>query len=224
MKTLCRSLTILFAAATVLCSHSANAITLGELDDFQGGTTENWANGGPATDPTNVATGGPAGVGDRFMQMTSDGAGAGGRLTVFNRNQWIGNYNTAAVTQIELDLKNFGASPLEIRLSFKTNTTAGSSGYVSTTAFSISNDGLWHHAIFDLSDLTGIGGPAALATFFNNPAEMRILHSALPNTVHGDDIVATLGVDNVQAVPEPGSALLCGFGAAALLLRRRQKR
>lgn len=224
MKTLHRSLTILSVAAYVLCSQTANGITFGELDDFQTGTTESWTNGAPIADPVNIANGGPLGAGDRFMQIVSDGSGAGGRLTVFNRNQWIGNYNTAAVTQIEMDLKNLGATPLEIRLSFKTNISGGSSGYVSTTAFSISNDGSWHHAIFDLSDLTGIGGPAALATFFNNPAEMRILHSALPNTVHGDDIVATLGVDNILAVPEPGSVLLGGFGAIAMLLRRRRKR
>lgn len=224
MKPLHRSLTILSVAAYVLCSQTANGITFGELDDFQGGTTENWANGGPATDPLNVATGGPAGVGDRFMQLASDGVSGGGRMTVFNRNQWLGNYNTAGVTQIELDLKNLGATPLSIRVAFKTTTAGSSSGYVSTNAFSISNDGSWYHAVFSLSDLTAVGSPAALATFFNNPAEMRILHSALPSTVNGDNIVATLGVDNIVAVPEPGSVLLSGFGAVAMLLRRRRKR
>lgn len=41
----------------VLAASPALAITLGQVDDFQDGTTEGWSGG---ASPTNVATGGPA--------------------------------------------------------------------------------------------------------------------------------------------------------------------
>ena len=49
--------------------------------------------------------GGPAGAGDQYMRITSNGGfGAGSRLTVLNRTQWLGNYIAAGVTAVEMDL------------------------------------------------------------------------------------------------------------------------
>ncbi len=47
--------------------------------------------------------------GDNFLQVVVDGTSVqGGRLTFFNRLQWTGDYTTAGVTAIDLELKNLG--------------------------------------------------------------------------------------------------------------------
>jgi hypothetical protein len=68
------------------------------LDTFQGGTLLGWGGG---ASPTNIATGGPAGAGDRYLQVTGSGAGgAGGVPATSNGVQWSGNYSAAGVTAI----------------------------------------------------------------------------------------------------------------------------
>ena len=42
----------------------ARAITANQVDDFQSGTLQNWSGG---SNPTNIATGGPAGTGDTIF-------------------------------------------------------------------------------------------------------------------------------------------------------------
>ena len=87
----------LVVLAWVLVVCSASAVVVGQIDDFQDGTTANWSNGEIiGTVPvTNVPTGGPAGAGDHYIQLTSDGSGSGGKLTAFNRDQWLGDYLAA---------------------------------------------------------------------------------------------------------------------------------
>jgi hypothetical protein len=81
----------------------------------------------------NIANGGPAGVGDHFLLITANGsAGADGRITVFNRSQWAGNFLAAGVSAIEMDLKNFGTTPLSIRVALKSGIGIGSPGFVTT--------------------------------------------------------------------------------------------
>jgi len=207
---------------------TAHGITIDQLDDFESGSVLNWGNGGPAPDPQNSADGGPLGTGDNFLRVSSDGTGAAGKLTTFNRVQWAGaadgvdNYVAAGITMIEMDLKNLGASALTIRLAFKTGTGQLDPGYVSTTGFSLAVGSDWQHATFLLSDMNAANGsPGSLNSVLSNPAEMRILHSVRPDTVHGDNMIGTLGIDNIRAVPEPASAGLVALGLGAITLRRR---
>src|SRR5207248_1349113 len=148
--------------------------------------------------PINVATGGPAGVGDRFLQIMSSGSGgAGGKLVAFNRTRWNGNYMAApsgAVTSIAFDLKEVSGSPLKVRIAMKGSTLQTAPGYASTNGFDLTADGLWHHVVFgiDAASLTAIGTPLPLSTFLTSVAELRILSSAVP-ALDGDSIAANLG-------------------------------
>ena len=83
--------TILLAAVILIAqSRPASAqVVGGRVDDFQDGTTLGWTNGGVNL-PVNIATGGPNGSGDRFLQIMSDGSGAGGHMVAFNRTRWSG--------------------------------------------------------------------------------------------------------------------------------------
>lgn len=218
----------LAAGLTWLGLSTAHAVVNGQLDDFESGSVLNWGNGGAAPDPQNIANGGPLGTGDNFLRITSDGDGAAGKLTAYNRVQWAGatggvdNYIAAGVTLIEMDLKNFGSAPLTIRIAFRTGTGQFDPGYVSTTGFSLAVGSEWQHASFSLSDMNAANGsPGTLNSVLSNPAEMRILHSVAPNTVRGDPFAGTLGVDNIVAIPEPTSGGLLALGLGALALHRR---
>ena len=189
-------------------------VILNQVDTFQDGTLQGWGNGGIASPPVNISTGGPGGAGDRFLQISSGAFGGGLRSVVFNQSQWIGDYSGAAVAKIEMDLKNFTASVLSIRWALRSVSGGpGSPGYVSTVAFSLPSDGLWHHAVFllDAGSLTALNNPAPLATFMTSVADARLLHSASPSLI-GDVADTQFGVDNIQAlgvaVPEPTTWLM----------------
>jgi hypothetical protein len=106
---------IVFSAAQLIFADASSAIAVGQIDNFQDGTTSNWSNGNiiGTVSVTNIATGGPAGAGDRYIQVTADGSTSGGKLTSFNRDQWLGDYVAAGITAIDVDLgiENIRAVP-----------------------------------------------------------------------------------------------------------------
>ena len=208
---------------------SGYAVVPGQTDDFQDGTTQNWMNGPAGAPPiVNFVSGGPGGVGDRYIRIESiGGGGPGSRLTAFNRAQWLGNYIGQGITAISMDLNNFSDVPLSIRIGFKQDTGIGSPGYVSQ-AFVLPAGGGWEHFVFsiDMASMIPIGGPADFNTFFSgNFQEVRIINAFAPD-LNGEPIEGLLGVDNIHAVPEPASwvlALLGLLGIFAAKLRGRRR-
>ncbi len=210
----------------------ASAITLGQVDDFQGGTLLNWTNGNSAV--ALIGNGGPNGIGDAYMQVTANGGTSGGKLVAQNytfppsfNSQWTGNYLAAGVNGIQLDLLNQTAVTLSIRIAFKTTTLQDSSGYLSLPVILAPGGGWQHFSIsFTAANLIPIGGPAAYNTFFQNGfAEMRIINEAGAFNLNGDPVVGMLGVDNIRAVPEPtvSAFLAAGALAAGAFLRTRRR-
>ena len=116
---------------------TAGAVTVGQVDDFQGGTTQGWLEGAISPNPpTNVPDGGPLGVGDNYLQnVSSGGFGAGSRQVMFNLVQWSGDYVTAGVTRIEADMANFGATALSMRIAIEGGAPLGR--YGSTSAVNL---------------------------------------------------------------------------------------
>jgi hypothetical protein len=201
----------------------AAAISNGQVDTFQDGSTANWLNGG-TMQPMNISTGGPLGVNDRFMELTADGSGSNGRLTVINRTQWLGNYVVAGVNEIDMDLNNFSSVTLSIRLAFKAGTFNGAPGYVTSNAFTLAANSGWQHAVFSLTpgSMTGVGNPSAFATFFAAPAEFRIINASTTLDLNGNVVTGQLGIDNIVAVPEPRAVCLLLVAAVGLCFWRRR--
>jgi hypothetical protein len=204
---------------TIVIATNSFGATIGPLDTFQDGTTDGWFAGGlgfgaiPLVPPHVVATGGPAGAGDQFLQIASSGIlnDPGSRLVAMNSSQWSGNYLTSGLTAIAMDLKNFGNSDLTIRLLFE-DPLGGPPADIAVTTFGafLPVGSAWTHVVFALSpaSLTPLMGSATTA--LSNTTLLRIIDSPTPS--EAVTIAGVLGVDNIAAVPEPASALLMATG------------
>jgi hypothetical protein len=211
-------------------SLTASAVSVGVLDDFEDGTTQGWDNGGLAPNPLNVATGGPAGAGDAFLQLASFGAsGPGSRLVVYNRvPEWTGDYTAAGVDGITLDVNNLGQTDLVLRLLISEGLASSPSNSAMTPGVAVPAGSGWTQVAFSLAPEDLLLRNGSIAAALANVSELRVFHA--PNDFYpGPGIAATLGVDNLRAVPEPGSGLLLAAGALALgatraRVRRREPR
>ena len=146
---------------------------------------------------------------------------------------------TRNITAITVDLMSpvsnatNGVNNLLMRLAVREGTANNSAGYVSTNAFSLPSNGSWNHVtfLFDAADMTAVsaGSPAhappAFATLKSNVLDFRILDATNPVLV-GDQFLSTgpqisFGMDNVIAVPEPGSLVLAVLAGVGVLVFRR---
>jgi hypothetical protein len=196
---------------TLVCAPTfAGAITLGQVDDFQDATLQGWRSGSDNPNgPVNTAGAGPDGAGDRALIATANGtAGAGGKLVIFNTDQWAGDYLAAGVNAIGLDLSNLSATDLTIRAVL---TGTGGSFSTTQTAFLPGGDPTYRHVALSLQpeDLISVGaGEGDVLATLGTVRQIRLLHSASPD-FRGDPVVAQLAVDNVTAL---GDTLMCAPG------------
>ena len=187
------------------------AVVFGQLDDFEDGTTMGWGEGfSSINEPTNVATGGPQGDGDAFVQnVASGGFGAGSRQLMFNADRWAGNYVTAGITRITGWAANQGSSPLHVRIAFDGNLNR----FSSTNAIELPPDGVWRRVTFDLTTdaLTRVQGSAELDMALANVTQLRLLSAAAGPSYMGDPIASTLAFDDLRAARPGGDANFDGI-------------
>lgn len=185
-------------ALMVLSVATAHAVTLGQADDFEAGTTAGWSEGAPSTNPpTNESSGGPDGVDDNFLSNVSSGIGnPGSRQVMFNRDQWTGDYTGQGIQGVRMQAVNLGDGPLYLRIAFQ-----GSNGtrWATTDAFELPADGVWRTAHFGLTEaqLTRTLGAGDLAATLTSVTEFRILSAQAGPDWIGDSVVSTLGVDDI---------------------------
>ena len=212
---------LILPIGVLLPSGAWGAIRLGQIDDFQTGSTLGWQHGfNSMAQPSLVSFGGPLGAGDQYLQNFSTGdSGADSKQIMFNLDQWTGNYEATGVTRITAQMADFGPSPLFMRVTIQDNF---GTDYGSTDAILLPPDGTWHAVSFDLnaSGMTLIQGSSTLSDALSNVGVLRILSAANGPSFLGDTTPATLGVDDIAAVPEP--VLLAAPLMAAMLRRRRR--
>jgi hypothetical protein len=212
--------------ATLMCPDLMYAVPIGQVDNFEDGTTQNWVinllgmgSPPPSTLPVNVPTGGPAGAGDNYLRLTSTGSdGAGGRLVgIQYQHQWAGNYLAAGITAIRMDVQNFGQTDLYLRLLFADPLNGPPQNEaVSITPVFLPVGSGWRSVTFPVGTSFLTPDVGSVAAALTNATEFRIYNNAglgLPSRVAG-----SLGVDNITAtvIPEPATWTL--FGAALVLL------
>ncbi len=214
-------------AAVLVCS-PASAITLGQIDDFQDGTTQAWASGGANPNPPiNLSGAGQGGAGDHVLQISTSGAsgGAGSKLIGFNEAQWIGDYLASGVNKISMDLSSPNNVPLNVRLVLQ-----GPGGnFVTPDAIVPAGTGVWNNYLFSLApgDLLPADGTDVNQTL-GGVTKLRLLHNPVASVAGavvpggGSVFAASLLADNITAVPEPATWMLLTFGALMMPLRRRR--
>lgn len=216
---------ILLGITALTARTAAAEVISGQINDFEDGTTQGWLIGrsGNPNRPVNITSGGPTGAGDGYLRMRSGGGnGAGSKLAAYNESQWIGDFLSAGITSVSADLKNFGNTPLNIRLQLE---NPNETRFLSIESFSLPVGSGWQSAIFGLGadDLVRVQGTAGLDTVLGNVAKLWIFHNGAAD-FPPSGIVAELGVDNLTAVPEPSTILMCLIGASILLAYYRRRR
>lgn len=183
----------------------AQALTLGQSDTFEA-SIAGW-HGGVSTPfaPAVQQDGGPDGAGDVFLLLQASGsAGPGGRLAVINTEQWAGDYLGAGVTGLTLNsLRNFGNTDLALRLRLSKPGVSG----LSTLAASLPAKGAWTQVHFSLSAASLGLSAIDYTSLLSNVQELRLFH-ATTAAFPGEFVAATLGVDNIAAVPLPPALVL----------------
>ena len=113
-----KTTTILSLVFCFVLSHGIAQVNLGQIDDFENGTTQNWTDGGSTVPPVNVSSGGPSGVNDNFLSDPSlGGGGEGSKMVMFNEQQWAGNYTSEGILSIKF-FARAQTNNLNLRIAF----------------------------------------------------------------------------------------------------------
>jgi hypothetical protein len=235
------ALVLLFCWAVVSAT-SVYALSIGQVDTFQGDTTEGWTVNllgmGPHPAPPITAPSGPAGGDDRSLLVRAVGGdGPGSRLSAVNfMGQWAGDYLAAGIGAISMDVRNLSAVDLYLRLMFEDP----NGGPPENIAFSADPILLpagagWLPILFPIAVSDLQAGLGDVTTALTNTTALRLYHSFadnFPNPVFPiEPVIAELSVDNIRAlgagatVPASHSTLIALGAALAFLagLRSRQR-
>ena len=197
-----RKLLILFCLIFVY-SLSYSQVTAGQVDDFEDATTQGWIHGGVSSNPpTNQLVGG---IDGNFLRNISSGTtGSGSRHSVLNRTQWIGDFITAGIPSITMDVRNNGATTLNLRLAFASQSAFSSivPHWVSTNSIDIAPGSGWVNITFPIEEAhmsqSPFTQPDTYANVLGACVQMRIISAAALNH-KGDVIAGELDIDNITA-------------------------
>jgi hypothetical protein len=182
------------------------AVTLGQVDDFQDVTTQNWRDAHGNTVTTNLADTGPEGDGDNALDVATNA-----RAVVFNEDQWAGDWIAANFHTITMDVRSLDNSDLTLWLGIAKGqifAEGGGDTYVTSISQAVPGDGQWHAlsfpvTTFDFTNFQGVEVEKAL----KDVSQLRIIHNP-DQSFLGDFGVAGYQLDNITAVPEPGCLAL----------------
>lgn len=195
------------AILATLTVAGACALELEQRDDFQSGTLQSWEGG---ASPVLIGTGGPAGDGDAFLQITSaPGGGLGGKLATYNVDQWTGNYQAVGIRSIDVHMRNQSDIPVDMRV-----VIFGPVGsrFTSVNAIRLQPGTGWVRCSFPIgrNDLVRVLGGESYDEVIVGVSRLMFRHDSDPASFGGDDIAAQLGIDNVTGNPWP-SAIASNF-------------
>jgi len=214
----------------LLAAPDLPAVVSMQTDTFSTSDPAGWIGGqNVGAAPPTVTPGGPTGD---FLTISSSAF----HLGMKNQAQWAGDYLAAGVTAIEADILSDPSLTGSMRIFlFGPGGTWSNQSQVTVPA------GIgWNHYSFGLSSADLVFVPAGPNPGPNDPGEgtmtlndtlasvqtvlFRHNTPAFPSSTgsHADHVTATLGFDNITAVPEPTALLLSLIAGIPLLLHRRR--
>jgi len=122
---------------------------------------------------------------------------------------------------------NSNSFPLTMRLGIAGPGDSGGSGqgnkYVTSTGIVVPAHDHWHTIEFDVTaaDLTLLTGTDA-ANALTGVTQFRVIHNALLDW-RGEAVAGTFLLDNIRAIPEPGTVALALSSLAMVLLTGRRR-
>jgi hypothetical protein len=188
-------------------------------DTFDTGT-DGWLGG---SSPVHVPSGGPAGVTDGFLSISSTNS----NLATFTlESRWKGDLWSAGAAAVNLDLKGVaGGAPLAMRLVLMG--PSSSVRWTSTVPVVVATDNVWRNYTFEISEdamtqVLGVGSATWLDTL-SNVDRVMLRHDPNGPSSTGTAITGELGIDNVrlETVPEPTAAVMLVLGLALTVVTRR---
>ena len=223
--------------AGVLSTSVGLGVTISELDDFNAASgapnpLESWEEGAQtSTGPIHELTGGPDGSG--YLRDFANGVSQGGKVQLWNTDQWTGNFVGQSIVTLSLDainLSGVGGETLHFRVAFN-----GPGGWFVSSPQDVEPETGWHSLSFDLSlgALEHAGqGDGAYDSTMSAVNRMQIISLdeggafviSTNSGLRGDSIVASWGLDNIRAggaIPESSSMLLSMLGGIGVLRRKR---
>ena len=193
---------LLFLILTLSSVVVFSQVSAGQVDDFEDGTVQNWIIGATgSSSPVNVASGGPDGVDDNFLEYTSTGASSiASRMAIFNaNNQWSGDFISEGIVEIQFDAE-VTTNDLHLRLAFQ---GPGGTRMISNVPVVVAANSGWNSVSLPLglSDFTIVQGANTVSEVLSNAFTMRIISVTDENIDNwrGEVIAATLRVDNITA-------------------------
>jgi len=229
--------------ATLALSGSAQAVSIGQVQAFDGQTNPGWITsffGAMNPNPPSVVS--SSNLSGDAMQLVATGdamvprSQPGGKLTAFEvGGLWSGDYIGAGVSGITMDLYNSqDSAALSVRLllmSFNDDFSVLQGAFYSSDPVSIDPAQTLDAALFSLNRgaLTDLlGGGSDYNAVLSDVDSVRIFHNPNGGTFIGGPfgagqpapfVSATLEVDNITAVPEPATAVLLSLGLLGLAAR-----
>ncbi len=192
-------------ALPLLMGSPATAVMLDQVDDFQDPDDEEagWRGGVGFTNQQRAPSGGPDGVDDAYLRVTTRRY----HLATKNTDQWAGNYLAAGVGAIEMDLKYVIPTSDVVQIRILLFGPGGAFASANRTD-PISTE-VWERYRFGLTaaDLVHVtDGTGNLMDTLANVRKLLIRNDRAEPTIPGEHpphITATIGIDNIRAVPAP---------------------
>ena len=197
--------------------------------------TSTFSTGNEGWQPDNWKTNNVSGISpdNPYLEIAAVGSGKTGKMITFNQSaEWTGDYISALVTGIRLNIANMSDSDdVYLRVALGNRASPQQSGgtwWISKTATLIPLESDWTTVFLPIAEsemvvvgnIEGESDNESFSTTFADIQAIRILSAAVPVGATGDEFFGDVLVDNIALVPEPSTLPLIGIGLGTLMLRR----